>query len=299
MKKLTLKDAGIAFISSFVLSQFFVILVSSLVQIGFAFFSSPESYANFTNSAVNYLISVIALNFVLTVIFFIFNNNKDNKIIEKPTVKKIFLYIAIGVAIFFLLYPINYCINTLFIKIGIKPSLLTYSLNTPNYLISIVSLVILPAVCEELLFRGLIFKALKPKGKIFSIIISALMFALFHMSINQLFHPFIVGLILGLVMYKENNVTYCIIIHAINNFISLTLQYLNISLIFNHWTYILVAIILFLALLVFLLYFIFKNHKLVEKTNFEKQDTKTFYFCLAIMVIIWIIIVIAKQFTNL
>ena len=186
-----------------------------------------------------------------------------------------------------MLYPIVICADSLLIKCGISLNSIPYTLDTKNYILSIFSLVIAPAICEELLFRGLIFKGLKRHGKAFSIIITAVMFTIFHLSISQTVYPLLMGLLLSFVMYRENNIIYCILIHMINNFISLTLSYAGVSLIFNHWTYIMLAIVLAVIFISILLICILKDNKKEDPID---RSGKIFLVCsLIIMSIIWLL----------
>ena len=169
-----------------------------------------------------------------------------------------------------------------------KINTIPFKLNTKNYLILITPLTILPAICEELLFRGLIFKGFKKHGKIFSITISALMFSIFHMAISQTVYPILIGLLFGVIMFYENNIYYCIVMHFINNFLALTLSYLKISLVFNHWTYIILAIILFIAFLCTTLYFILRNDKKIEKEPIDTKNKIYLAISLGVMILFWI-----------
>ena len=125
------------------------------------------------------------------------------------------------------------------------------------------------AIAEELLFRGLIFKGLKKHGKSFSIIATTIMFMLFHMAIDQAIYPLLMGLLLGVIMWKEDNIIYCIAVHMTNNIMSLTISYFNIPLSFNHWTFILMAILIVLAYLTAILFYTIKNGK-GEETDFSE-----------------------------
>lgn len=151
-------------------------------------------------------------------------------------------------------------------------------------------MVIAPAICEELLFRGIIFKGLQKHGKVLSITISALMFSLFHMSISQTVYPILMGMLLAVIMYYENNIYYCIAVHLTNNFLSLTLSYFKINLIFNHWTYILLAIILLAVFLTLILTFTIKNNKNSEKQPISKTNLIILLSSLAIMILFWILV---------
>jgi len=289
--KLTIKDSALTFLTSFLLSQIGVVVATCFAMIIYKFTKTDmETFNSFLNTGIGYLISALSLYLVMLLLFFFFNKNKDNKIAEKPKATKILMYIGLAVVSFLSLYPIVTCIDSLLTKLGVSISTLPYTLTTKNYFISLISLVIAPAICEELIFRGIIFKGLKQNGKIFSITISALMFCIFHMSISQTVYPILMGLLLGVIMFYENNIYYCIAVHMTNNFLSLTLSYFKINLIFNHWSYIVLAIILVISFLAVVLFFTIKNNKTEEKSQSSKHEKIYLMASLAIMIILWIII---------
>ena len=289
-KPLTIKDSSVAFLSAFLISQLAIVFVTILAIIicNIAGLGS-ESYQTFFNTSYGYLILASVMYLVIALVFFFINRKSDNKIISKSSGKKILFYILIAIISFLALYPIITCIDTLLVNLGISLNTLPYELNTSGYLVSLLSVVILPAIVEELLFRGLIFKGLKPYGKVFSISISALIFSLYHISIDQTIYPFLIGLLLGVIMYKENNILYCIVVHFTNNLLSLTLSYLNINLSFNHWTYILIAIILLIAFVSIVLYFTLKGRKEEPKEEITTDGKAYFSICLTILAIIFIL----------
>ena len=79
---------------------------------------------------------------------------------------------------------------------------------------------IAPAFAEEFLFRGAIFSALKPYGKMPTIFITAVLFAFMHQNIEQLLYTFAAGLVLAWVVYETGSIWSSIIIHLFNNFVS-------------------------------------------------------------------------------
>ena len=106
------------------------------------------------------------------------------------------------------------------------------------------------------------------------------------------------GLILAVIMCYENNIIYCITLHLTNNFIALTLKYFNIDLLFNHWSYYIIAILCLIAF-VSIITIIIK--KLKEKTQIEKisSEHKTYFaLCLAVVFILWIIIQLSTIFKG-
>ena len=290
-KKLTIKDSALSFLIGFLLCQIAIVSITIIVLFVGRFYKfGSEELDVFLNTASGYLITSTVMYATLLFVFLFYNNKKENKIAKRVEIKKVLMYVGIAILSYFLLFPIVTCFNNLLTKFGVEVGSLKYELSTKNYLISIISLAVLPAVCEELLFRGLIFKGLKPHGKAFSITISSLMFCIFHMSLSQTIYPILMGLLFGVIMFYENNIYYCIIAHFTNNILSLTLSYFKINLVFNHWTFILLAIILLLIFLTVIIFLILKNNKSTEKQPIENENKKYLTLSLGVMILFWILV---------
>ena len=70
---------------------------------------------------------------------------------------------------------------------------------------------------EELLVRGGVVYRLKNYGKIFSILLSAVIFGLFHMNLIQGFFAFFVGLLFAYIAL-EYSFLWAVFFHILNNF---------------------------------------------------------------------------------
>ncbi len=82
--------------------------------------------------------------------------------------------------------------------------------------------VILAPVIEELIFRGIIMHGFMRNYRPFTaILVSALFFALFHLNPWQFPATFLLGLLLGWVMFITRNIFACMAGHAINNLLVL------------------------------------------------------------------------------
>lgn len=79
---------------------------------------------------------------------------------------------------------------------------------------------LLAPVCEELCFRWMILRRLRPWGDGFAVCASALLFALVHGNLYQMLYAFVVGLVLGGVLLHTGSLRGCILLHAGVNFIS-------------------------------------------------------------------------------
>lgn len=80
-------------------------------------------------------------------------------------------------------------------------------------------------IIEEILFRGIVLNHLKKYGKIFSIVISAILFGLLHANIYQSTYAVLIGIVLSYIAV-EFSLKWAIIFHIINNFIFGDLLYL-------------------------------------------------------------------------
>lgn len=80
-----------------------------------------------------------------------------------------------------------------------------------------VGIAIIPAICEELAMRAFSLQLLAKYGKGFGVFAVSLVFGLLHGNIVQFIFAFLVGVILGFVTVKTNNIAPAIFIHAFNN----------------------------------------------------------------------------------
>lgn len=77
---------------------------------------------------------------------------------------------------------------------------------------------VLAPVWEELLFRGLVLRTLRPFGKRFSILGSAMMFGFFHGNLLQTPYAVLMGLLLGYVT-AEYSIVWAVLLHMFNNLV--------------------------------------------------------------------------------
>ena len=81
----------------------------------------------------------------------------------------------------------------------------------------ILALAIAPAVCEEALFRGLVLPSLRTRlGVISSVLLTALLFAAFHLSIYRFIPTAILGVVLGFLRVWSGSLLSPIAFHAID-----------------------------------------------------------------------------------
>lgn len=151
---------------------------------------------------------------------------KLNKISAKE-VALIFLIVIFS-------YPVGVFLNYLMILLlsnftELKPTPIPIPQNTGEYLLGLLVISFSPGICEEVLFRGMVMSSYDKLGKKKAIIISAILFGMFHFNLQNLVGPIFLGIIFGLIVYKTNSLFSTMVAHGVNNAIATTIAYLAMS----------------------------------------------------------------------
>lgn len=92
--------------------------------------------------------------------------------------------------------------------------------------LKLLALAVVPALCEELLFRGALARGLRaPLGLLGAAVVSAALFALVHGSLARLPITFALGLVLGVTTLRVGSVVPAVVIHAGNNAAAILLSW--------------------------------------------------------------------------
>ena len=309
---LTMLNAGIAFIMAFIISQFTSAIGVQITEIIFqAIGLTASKIEKFWETSGGYLLQSLYMNLAFVGIFiWYFKYMKKQDVLNKPnksTLKYFAVCLVVGIISMFLLSgTLNY-FNLILDKLKLSPANPNIPLNsTLDYILCLISLAVIPAVCEELLFRGVFINCLKHKGQIFAIVASSIMFSIFHFSLLQLIYPICFGLILGIIYLRTRNIIFPIIIHFINNALSLTIQYFSTnSSAFSHSEFMLGYTIITFALWLVAMFYMFKDFIKYRKESNQSDDTNivdnqannkinnlVFYGSIAIMLCLYTLIII-------
>ncbi len=90
-------------------------------------------------------------------------------------------------------------------------------------LMLIVSL--LAGICEEVFFRGFVLRGYENLGQRKAVIISAILFGMFHYNLYNLFGAIVLGLVFGTMVWVTNSLYAGIVGHIVNNGLAITLGY--------------------------------------------------------------------------
>lgn len=147
--------------------------------------------------------------------------------VKKPK-PYIFLAFIIGFFGFFANMIINIISSLIFTALGWHTSSGAETVYPVwMFFVSVLFTAVFPGICEEIAHRGLVLKAAKAGGAsdAKAILISGLLFGLFHMYIGQTVFTFIMGCVMALMTVKSKSIIPAFIMHFTNNFMSVCLNF--------------------------------------------------------------------------
>lgn len=169
----------------------------------------------FNDSLLNNNLREILCLFLPAVIYGLTTKESSRNIffIKSINLKTIGLSVIIGVIV--------YLIGTLVCSVtlnlfGVKEMVDSRYEYYPMWYL-IFSNAIIPAICEEFLFRGALFYSYKNVFYITRILVNAIIFLLFHMSYLKIIIILIISIVLSQVIFYTKSILVPIIIHFINN----------------------------------------------------------------------------------
>ena len=151
-------------------------------------------------------------------------------------------------------------------------------INNAGIWFNIIIISLLAPIFEEILFRKLLIDRTIKYGAKVSIILSAVIFALFHGNLNQFFYALLMGGFFAYVYIKTGRIIYTMILHGIINLMGSVVSLFvansvnNLMSGFNSLDFA-ILIIYTLILLLFLIIGIYGLTKL-EKARFNGQKTE-------------------------
>lgn len=185
--------------------------------------------------------------------------------------------LALSTAMFFGLGFVNDALVGFLARLGVELGGVNIPLDTVGqYILFSIVLALLPAVFEEIFFRGLIIKCLDGVKPLYIVIAVSLCFAVYHCSAAQLIYQLIYGALLTLLALSAKSSIPSIIAHFINNFAVITLEYFNVGVNLYHLLGIIVGIISLIAITTALILLLKKNKNESVQNN-GSQKISWFY----------------------
>ena len=212
---------------------------SAIATLFLAAFSSSSHIANpddiataFSKSPLYSLyllaIAIIPIS-ICIVLLLVLTKRKPSLLSLKPTASKkgFALFLALGLSCM----PLSCAASSLWEKLlsffEIEPSAVEAPQGLFATVIFIVAHALLAPILEELLFRFLILERLRRYGDVFAVIVSAFLFMVLHASFSSMAYSFVSGVVFGLVAVLTGSVLCPMILHLVNNAISVAMILLS------------------------------------------------------------------------
>ena len=96
-------------------------------------------------------------------------------------------------------------------------------LQTSPFLLLLLVLAVLPAIFEEVIFRGLLFQGLRAFGTVGSVLLCGGLFSLYHQNPAQTIYQFCCGSAFALVVVRSGSILPTMLSHFLNNALVLIL----------------------------------------------------------------------------
>ena len=232
-----------------------VLIINLIIQVvGISFVQLSGKYELFNSSflyqhSANILIvDVIALIVPFAFMALIMRNRYVAPIVpcEKTGFLKSAAWVSVGLAVCYGANILTNGIIELFKQFG-------YELTKPDTLkpgsaidcvVLVFSTAIAPAICEEFAMRCSSLGLLRKHGKAFAVIAVSIVFGLLHGNVIQFVFAFTIGLILGYVTIVTDSIVPAILIHALNNGLSVTQDIVTFAVSKKAATYVSAVIII-------------------------------------------------------
>ncbi len=130
-------------------------------------------------------------------------------------------------------------------------------------------------IAEEILFRGLILRLLQPYGRKFAIVISSMLFGLFHGNIFQVPFAFFTGLVMGYVAL-EYHIGWAMALHLINNLLLADLIPRVLSLLPQGMDDLILTVFLLACTVATVVILIIRRHDIREEWHREPSEKGTY-----------------------
>ncbi len=118
---------------------------------------------------------------------------------------------------------INYILNKETILIGQNISYeFIQNISIGSFLIIILIYALIPAICEEFFFRGILSKLFRKYNLLSRILVISLIFAIMHYSIKNFIGPFLLSVFLVYICDRSDSIIPAIIGHFVYNFMGLS-----------------------------------------------------------------------------
>ncbi len=246
------------------------------------------------------------LGFAITAIWFLFYTKTPvkNVIKSQKCAPKYFLIALLLQVGLFLLSELNALFLSFLGNFGYEDAGIALpSMDGFGFVGVLVVVAILPAIFEEIMFRGILLGGLKNFGKVGAILLCGALFSLYHQNPAQTLYQFCCGVAFALIAVRSGSVLPTMLAHFFNNAFILLLTKFGVESFMAPVAVVILLLspICLICSLVWLLVFDKKKEEKEEEmgqaATLDKSERKRFFgyasVGLAICVLMWIAVLIS------
>lgn len=157
---------------------------------------------------------------VLIFIFLTKTNIKNTLRLNKMKLKDVMIVSLMAIV----MQPFIIFVDTIAINLfGNQVDILFSDMQSYSFIFMFFTMAITPAICEELVLRGVILDGYRGMNIKKAAIMNGFLFGIFHMNIHQFSYAFFMGILLAYVVYITDSIYSSMIIHLINNSLAVIL----------------------------------------------------------------------------
>lgn len=226
--RVTVRGANALFLISMLLQ--FAVGIAATILIIIIFTAIRNSMP--PNSVLTYILLVLTQIFAILLPAIVYLKYKGADLKSTLRLKPInpihaLFIIILGITGQFIAQMLNLPVMLLLDWIGeVPPSPLPTPHTFNELMVSLAIIGIAPAVCEEILVRGVILSAYEIRGTWAGILISALFFGFMHGDIKNLVGPIFFGIVFAYVVVRTGSIFAGMIAHLTNNALAVMIDYL-------------------------------------------------------------------------
>lgn len=203
-----------------------VLSVMTMLQPAAAGMSAEALTALATERIMDNIMLILVISQLISVVvfglwyYFAYGRRKRPESVGKPEGKHFLMILLIGLTAQFCVSAVLSVVETLAPALMESyVELMELSGLTETTWLSICSTVLLAPVCEELVCRGLVFRLAGKVSQSFWVanIIQALAFGILHGNLIQGSYAFALGLVIGLLYRRFQDIRLCMLLHAVMN----------------------------------------------------------------------------------
>ncbi len=166
--------------------------------------------------------------FLITLLFCLFTKADFAKMfpLQKTNPKLLYLICTFGLAVCLVSNYISELLLTMFKIFGIDAGIsMEFECDgVLDIILYYFAVAVIPALVEEFAFRGVVLNTFRRHSDKLAILVSGVAFGLMHGNFTQIPFATVVGLVLGYIAVKTNSLLPGIIIHFLNNALSVTMS---------------------------------------------------------------------------